>query len=102
MLMDTTSALLYTFVDRKSRFVLFNTTDNDSLEKYLHYSEPNKTLFVNHEIFLIDFRGKPKKYKIVDLTITYWDSKIINDNRNFTGQTVPYNNQLMVYVDALE
>ncbi len=101
--MDTTTSTLFTIFHRKQGFSIFDTTDIKALNDVLHYSTGDKEFYVNREIsIVIDEHGRTKKYIITDIIVHYLEEKIFNEARNFQGQAVPYNNQVMVYVDELE
>ena len=100
---DHTSTVLYTIVHRKQNFPIFDTTDNRVLNDVLHYSTGDREFYIDREFsMVIDERGHTKKYKVVDIVVCYFDSKIINPNRNIQGTVIPYNNQIMIYVDEID
>ena len=100
---DHTSTVLYTIVHSKQNFPIFDTTDNKALNDVLHYSTGDREFFIGREFsMIIDEKGHTKKYKVVDIVVCYFDTKIINESRYIQGTVIPYNNQVMVYVDEIE
>ena len=100
--MDTTISTLFTIFHRKQGFPIFDTTDIKALNDVLHYSSGDREFYVDREIsIVIDEHGRTKKYIITDIIVHYFEEKILNEARQFQGQVVPYNNQVMVYVDEL-